>query len=49
MENQSIYNRIKSALLPDGTLPEDFVLRQQPEQGMRFADGAGNGFQGGGS
>ena len=43
MENQSIYNRIKSAMLPDGTLPEEFVLRQQPEQGMRFADGAMDG------
>ncbi|KHM53180.1 hypothetical protein NZ47_00400 [Anaerovibrio lipolyticus] len=42
-ENLSIYNRIKEALLPDGTLPEDFVLRQMPEQGLRFADGAIDG------
>ncbi|MBQ1854968.1 MAG: hypothetical protein II137_00060, partial [Anaerovibrio sp.] len=42
-ENLSIYNRIKEALLHDGTLPEDFVLRQMPEQGLRFADGAIDG------
>lgn len=42
-ENLSIYNRIKEAMLPDGTLPEDFVLRQLPDQGLRFADGAIDG------
>ncbi|MCR5177179.1 MAG: hypothetical protein K6C05_10065 [Anaerovibrio sp.] len=39
----SIYNRIKEALLPDGTLPDGFILRQLPEQGLRFADGAIDG------
>ena len=42
-ENQSIYQRIKSALQSDGTLPEEFVLRQLPQEGMKFADGAMDG------
>ena len=42
-ENNSIYNRIKNAMLADGTLPEDFVLREAPEQGLAFADGAMDG------
>lgn len=40
---ESIYERIKNALLPDGTLPEDFVLRQLPQEGLKFADGAMDG------
>ena len=40
---ESIYNRIKNALTDDGILPEEFVLRPQPEEGMRFADGAIDG------
>ena len=43
MENNSIYNRIKEALQPDGTLPGDFMLRQSPSQGLQFADGAMDG------
>ena len=42
-ENKSVYNRIKEAMGPDGRLPEDFVLRQLPEGGMQFADGAMDG------
>lgn len=42
-EMESIYERIKNALGPDGVLPEDFVLRQLPQEGLKFADGAMDG------
>lgn len=41
--NESVYDRIKNALGADGWLPEDFVLRQVPDGGMKFADGAMDG------
>lgn len=42
MEN-SIYERIKNVIGENGVLPEDFVLRVQPREGMQFADGAVDG------
>lgn len=39
----SIYGKIKASIGTDGTLPEDFSVRGEAQNGMRFADGALDG------
>ncbi len=39
----SIYTKIKAALGPDGTLPEDFSICDRNQNGLNFADGALDG------
>lgn len=44
MRGLSLYKRIQSAVRPDGQLPEDFALQQNPRRGEPvFADGALDG------
>lgn len=42
---ESIYERICSAVQPDGALPKDFSIQEKPQdpQAIRFADGAQDG------
>ncbi|MGM9540328.1 hypothetical protein [Anaerovibrio sp.] len=42
-EKESIYDRIKGAMTPEGTMPEGFVLREKLQDGRQFADGAIDG------
>ena len=39
---ESIYERIRAAVQPDGALPKDFSIQEKPEnpQAIRFAEGA---------
>lgn len=40
----SIYEQIRAAIQPDGTLPRDFSIQPPPEEGgLRFAEGAQDG------
>ena len=42
---ESIYERIRAAVQPDGALPKDFSIQEKPEdpQAIRFAEGAADG------
>ena len=42
---ESIYERIRAAVQPDGALPKDFSIQEKPQdpQAIRFAEGAADG------
>lgn len=42
-KGSSIYEKIKASIGPEGTLPEEFSIRGENQNGMRFADGALDG------